>query len=70
VLPVGGIKEKTLAAKRAGVTTLILPEKNKNDVHEIDRSLKSGLTFVYVKDVSQVLKHAFADGTAARHRKK
>ena len=66
VLPIGGLKEKTLAAKRAGITTLIVPEKNKNDVHEIDKTLKAGITFIYVRDISQVFKHAFSDGTTSR----
>jgi ATP-dependent Lon protease len=61
VLPIGGLKEKTLAAKRAGITTLIVPEKNKNDVKEIDKGLKAGLKFLYVRDISQVLKHAFSE---------
>jgi ATP-dependent Lon protease len=61
VLPIGGLKEKTLAAKRAGITTLIVPEKNKNDVKEIDKGLKAGLRFLYVRDISQVLKHAFSE---------
>ncbi len=70
VLPVGGIKEKTLAAKRAGITTLIVPEKNKKDVAEIDRHLRAGLNFVYARDISQVFKHAFSDGTGPKRRKK
>ena len=70
VLPVGGIKEKTLAAKRAGITTLIVPEKNKNDVAEIDKNLKAGLKFIYTRDISQVFKHAFSHGTSPKHRKK
>ncbi len=70
VLPVGGIKEKTLAAKRAGITTLIVPEKNRNDVAEIDKSLKAGLKFIYARDVSQVFKNAFSHGTSPKHLKK
>jgi ATP-dependent Lon protease len=70
VLPVGGIKEKTLAAKRAGITTLIVPEKNKNDVAQIDKALKAGLKFIYAKDVSQVFHHAFSHGTTPKRRKK
>ena len=70
VLPVGGIKEKTLAAKRAGITTLIVPEKNKNDVAQIDRKLKAGLKFIYARDISQVFNHAFSNGTPPKHLKK
>ena len=70
VLPVGGIKEKTLAAKRAGITTLIVPEKNRNDVAEIDKALKTGLRFIYTRDISQVFKHAFSHGTTRKHKKK
>jgi ATP-dependent Lon protease len=70
VLPVGGIKEKTLAAKRAGITTLIVPEKNKNDVSQIDKKLKAGLKFIYARDISQVFSHAFSYGTASKHLKK
>ena len=70
VLPVGGIKEKTLAAKRAGITTLIVPEKNKNDVAQIDKNLKAGLKFIYARDISQVFNHAFSYGTSSKHLKK
>lgn len=58
VLPVGGIKEKVLAAKRAGVKTVILPEKNEKDIAEIkDKSLK-GLKINYVKRMEEVLELA------------
>ncbi len=70
VLPIGGLKEKTLAAKRAGITTLIVPEKNRNDVAQIDKKLKAGLKFIYARDISQVFSHAFAHGNSSKHRKK
>lgn len=55
VLPVGGIKEKLLAAKRAGIKDVILCEENKRDVKEIKESYLKGLTLHYVTDIRQVL---------------
>ena len=55
VLPVGGIKEKILAAKRAGITTLILCNKNKQDVDEIKQDYLKGLTIHYVAKMNEVL---------------
>ncbi len=55
VMPVGGIKEKILAAKRAGIEELILCEDNRKDVEEIKPEYLSGLTFHYVKQIDQVL---------------
>jgi len=55
VLPVGGIKEKVLAAKRAGIKDVILPKINEKDVEEINAEYIKGLTFHYVADVSEVL---------------
>ena len=55
VLPVGGIKEKILAAKRASIKEIILCEKNKNDIEEIKESYLKGLTFHYVKTMKEVL---------------
>ncbi|MDX1687125.1 MAG: endopeptidase La [Candidatus Promineifilaceae bacterium] len=55
VLPVGGIREKALAARRAGVTTFILPKKNASDLQEIPRNLRKGLTFVQVERMNEVL---------------
>lgn len=55
VLPVGGIKEKILAAKRAGIKEIILCEKNKKDIDEIDVRYVKGLKFHYVETVDQVL---------------
>jgi ATP-dependent Lon protease len=59
VLPVGGIKEKVLAAKRAGIQTVILPQRNKKDLLEdIPESLRDGMNFIFVDDVREVLEHA------------
>lgn len=58
VLPVGGIKEKILAAKRAGLTTILLSEENKKDIKEIKPIYLKGLTFHYVKDMIDVIKGA------------
>ncbi|KKS41917.1 MAG: Lon protease, partial [candidate division CPR1 bacterium GW2011_GWA2_42_17] len=59
VLPIGGLKEKILAAKRAGIKTIIIPKKNEGDLKEIDEPLKKGLKFVLVGSIDQVLKEAF-----------
>ena len=59
VLPVGGIKEKVLAAKRAGITKIIAPARNEPDVTEIPESLREGLEFTYVEDIAQVFNAAF-----------
>ena len=58
VLPVGGIKEKILAAKRANVKEVILCEENRRDVEEIKQEYLDGLTFHYVKYMEDVIKHA------------
>ncbi|WP_178988276.1 endopeptidase La [Winogradskyella schleiferi] len=58
VLPVGGIKEKILAAKRARIKEILLCEDNKRDIDEIKPEYLKGLTFHYVKDMSEVLKLA------------
>ncbi len=55
VLPVGGIKEKMLAAKRAGIREIIMPKANEKDVEEINKEYVKGLTFHYVSDVADVL---------------
>ncbi|MDR0712594.1 MAG: endopeptidase La [Prevotellaceae bacterium] len=58
VLPVGGIKEKVLAAKRAGITDILLPAENKKDIDEIKKEYLQGLTFTYVDTIKDVLKIA------------
>ena len=58
VLPVGGIKEKILAAKRAGVKSIVLSEDNRKDIEEIKEYYLKGLTFHYVKEMQEVLDFA------------
>jgi ATP-dependent Lon protease len=61
VLPVGGIKEKVLAAKRAGIEMVIMPAKNKKDLEEIPRDNISGMQFHFVKEVDDVISLAFKE---------
>jgi ATP-dependent Lon protease len=58
VLPVGGIKEKILAAKRAGIKYVVLSEKNQKDVLDVEPEYISGLEFVYVRNMSEVARFA------------
>ena len=55
VLPIGGLKEKLLAAKNAGIRTVLLPEKNRADVEEIAKEIKKGMELVYVESMKEVL---------------
>ncbi len=55
VLPIGGVKEKILAAKRAGIVEILLPEENRKDIEEIKKEYVEGLTFHYVRSNEQVL---------------
>ena len=59
VLPVGGIKEKILAAKRAGVSTIVISEDNRKDIEDIKPIYVKGLTFHYVKTIDEVLSYIF-----------
>jgi ATP-dependent Lon protease len=59
VLPVGGIREKVIAAKRAGIETIILPKDNEKDLVEIPQHVTAGLTFNFVSTIDQALKHVF-----------
>ncbi len=60
VLPIGGLKEKLLAAKNAGIKTVLVPEKNKVDIAEISKEITNGLRIVYVQQMQEVLKEALA----------
>ena len=59
VLPVGGIKEKILAAKRSGIHTIVLSEDNRKDVEDIKPIYIEGLKFIYVQNITDVLKAVF-----------
>ena len=59
VLPVGGIKEKILAAKRSGINTIVISEENRKDVEDIKEIYIKGLTFVYVKTIQDVIEAVF-----------
>lgn len=62
VLPIGGLKEKTLSAHRAGLTKIILPKDNEKDIEDIPESVRNDLVFVPVTHVDEVLKHALSGG--------
>jgi ATP-dependent Lon protease len=67
VLPIGGLKEKSLAAQRAGIKQVIVPDRNEGDVEEISEQEREGLEFVYADDIGDVLKTALQpDGRRAR----
>jgi ATP-dependent Lon protease len=62
VLPVGGIKAKVLAAHRAGISRVILPEKNRRDVDEVPESIAADMEFIFAADMSEVLAAALEHG--------
>ena len=61
VLPIGGLKEKSIAAYRAGVKTVIIPKPNMRDLDEIPREIRDNLMFVPVTCAEEVFKNAFSD---------
>ncbi len=70
VLPIGGLKEKVLAARRAGLDTVILPRENGKDLEDVPAHLRKEMKFVLVDEVGEVLKAAIAGRAAARAAKK
>ena len=58
VLPIGGLKEKILAAKQANIKTVLVPEKNRRDIAEISQEILRGIEIVYVDTMEQVLERA------------
>lgn len=60
VLPIGGLKEKVLAAKRMGIKTVIIPKRNKKDLEELPKYVKEGMKFILVESMDQVLRHIFS----------
>lgn len=65
VLPIGGLKEKLLAAKKAGITTVLVPEKNRPDVEEMDHEITDGLTICFVTCMKEVLDQALLNQKAS-----
>jgi ATP-dependent Lon protease len=61
VLPIGGLKEKTLAAHRAGIKRVIVPERNKADLEEVPKEVRDELEFVYVTRLEEVLEAALEE---------
>ena len=58
VLPIGGLKEKILAAKNAGIRKVLVPKQNTKDIEELDAEITQGLTIVYVEHMDEVIRHA------------
>jgi len=61
VLPVGGIKDKVLAAHRAGLDTVILPHQNEHDLDDVPEEIRNSLHFIFVDEVTEVLKAALVE---------
>jgi len=70
VLPIGGLKEKVLAAKRMGIKTVIIPKRNKKDLDELPKYVKEGMKFVLVETMDEVLKHVFSKAKIKTQSKK
>ena len=70
VLPIGGLKEKVLAARRAGLDTVILPRRNEPDLEELTEDVRKDMTFVLVDTVDDVWAAAFTDGLVAEAEKR
>jgi ATP-dependent Lon protease len=66
VLPVGGIKEKVLAARRAGIKRVILPKANQKDVKDVPDTVRDEMTFVYVENLAEVLNAALTSWDSTR----
>ena len=66
VLPIGGLKEKILAARQANVKTVLVPEKNRRDIAEISQEIVKGIEIVYVDTMEQVLSRAIKQGRESK----
>jgi ATP-dependent Lon protease len=64
VLPIGGVKEKVLAALRAGISTVMLPSRNRRDLEEIPPEARAQLTFVWLEEVDDAIAAALAPAQA------
>ncbi len=70
ILPIGGLKEKLLAARRAGIKNVIIPEENKKDLEEIKKEIPEDLKIFFVKDMDEVLKLALAEEITKKEKTK
>jgi len=70
ILPVGGIKEKALAAQRAGIKTVLIPKRNEKDLSEVPETARKGLRFVPVETVAEALPYVFGDDVRTTRPKK
>jgi ATP-dependent Lon protease len=70
VLPIGGLKEKLLAAHRTGIRTFIMPKKNAKDLEEVPRKIQRDLALIMVTSMDEVLKAAMAREVFAKRRKR
>ena len=68
VLPVGGIKEKVLAAQRAGLSLVLLPARNRKDLHDVPESARAALRFEWLETVQDAMHAGFASGRALQPR--
>jgi ATP-dependent Lon protease len=62
VLPIGGVREKVLAAQRAGVTTVVLPKENEGELDDLPKDVRKTMTFVLADSIDQVIEAAFPGG--------
>lgn len=69
VLPIGGLKEKVLAAKTAGIKNVIVPLKNKPDIEELSNEITEGLKIIYVRDFSEVIKNTLITMPVRKNKK-
>jgi ATP-dependent Lon protease len=70
ILPIGGLNEKLLAAKRAGITTVLVPEENRSDIKDLNKGVTDGLKLVYVKTIDDAIDTAFKrNGSTGKGRK-
>ena len=70
ILPIGGVKDKLLAAHRAGIKIFLLPERNRRDLFEIDSSLLDGMEVVFVRSVDEVLDRALMPPVEVRRERR
>ena len=69
VLPIGGLKEKALAARRVGITNIIIPIDNKKDLEEIPQAIRDEIHFIPVSNVKEVFAEAFAKEIESERKK-